>query len=608
MAELIEATPSSIGVAEVVARLTTSITTLKDLWDHQRDAPEDLRWLIKDIQIFRNVFHDIEADMAQESIVSSLVNSRPALQCFKLCNEAAKDLDILIENLKQDLNSESRLEFAYAAMERNKVNNYQLRLLNVLQILSLSQQCYIRALTQIQPELVAKRVAMYMVESQSTVDSTLDLAASEKKQIRGANSALIKSRKAFDYQKNTYRWRFQAPSWITTKALEIAGLRAPDGWKLALHVYNTVSLWSKVVDFAGIGDIEGLQKLFSSGEASPFDRIEGNGYTLLHYAGGENREEVYKFLLDQGADPLVGGVFRSPLTPLEHLVWSGSMAWGQPLLPSLRCLLPRSEDPIYETPEEAINGILSSFHGTSEEFVFLQQECCPTYYQMSQSTRVAVTTGAACGVWDAFHMPDLIKTMLGKESLSVENLQSQCFTDMGEVTLVHSIARKCGGILASVCASRQRPSTKSPSGTGHCDIIDKRANAQMKLYKAWTAMFCEFIATGVDLHNVVDRHSLLTSFIDGYIKACSLKRVTFCQNIAIQIWMADLQAVGVDLEDFGRAEALLFDSGCVLKDYISYSFGDVYRLNKFIYGPSPQDWHLMLEVQEQEVVKRRRCF
>jgi hypothetical protein len=69
---------------------------------------------------------------------------------------------------------------------------------------------------------------------------------------------------------------------MTTKVLELSGLRFPDGWKWIFRTYNSIPLESKAVIFVGSGDIQGLQRLFASKQASPFDRIDINGYSLLH--------------------------------------------------------------------------------------------------------------------------------------------------------------------------------------------------------------------------------------------------------------------------------------------------------------------------------------
>lgn len=55
-----------------------------------------------------------------------------------------------------------------------------------------------------------------------------------------------------------------------------------------------------------------------------------------------------------------------------------------------------------DTPEGTIDGALSQFRGSSEEFIFLQQHRCALCYQIHQGIRIAVVSKAAFGVWGVF--------------------------------------------------------------------------------------------------------------------------------------------------------------------------------------------------------------
>ncbi len=148
MAEIVGLISGAITLGSLVAQLATSIKQLKDCWDQVRDAPEDLRWLMRDIDIFSLVLAEIEDDLAQESVASSLTNSKSAVQSFKLCKEASEELEILVKNLGRDIGSSSRLQRSYAALKmtinKNKMEKYRSGLKNVVGLLTLSQQCYTR--------------------------------------------------------------------------------------------------------------------------------------------------------------------------------------------------------------------------------------------------------------------------------------------------------------------------------------------------------------------------------------------------------------------------------------------------------------------------------
>lgn len=288
--------------------------------------------------------------------------------------------------------------------------------------------------------------------------------------------------------------------------------------------------------------------------------------------------------MNLSVDPSIADDFHPSRTALHHLLWSGSSGgFQQPILPALRCLLRRLDEIVYETAEETISGLLSVFHGTAEEFTFLQREYCPTYYQMPQSTRVAVAARCASGYWDTYDMPELIRHVIGKGPLSADSLQVECLSMEGQkITLVHSIALKIGVSLARLHHGEK----------WERHVKDKRR----LLYEAWNILFCDFVAAKIDIHHVVGNETPFSAFLSGYFRWCDHVEVapSTC-NTALKIWLTDLMSVGVDLEDFGQAEKDLYDSGAIRKDYHYFSWANGnHRLINFTYGTSPHDWHLWI--------------
>lgn len=134
-------------------------------------------------------------------------------------------------------------------------------------------------------------MALSMIKSQTESDPIQEIATHQFSECdRGLGSptdrtelgAVARKRKAPGIQHNMYKWRLQVPFWVTAKALEFAALRAPDGWMVTLRAYSIVSLDSQVINYTIRGYIQGLRDLFASNQASPFDRVDVNGMTLLH--------------------------------------------------------------------------------------------------------------------------------------------------------------------------------------------------------------------------------------------------------------------------------------------------------------------------------------
>jgi hypothetical protein len=115
------------------------------------------------------------------------------------------------------------------------------------------------------------------------------------------------------------------------------------------------------------------------------------------------------------------------------------------------------------------------------------------------------------------------------------------------------------------------------------------------LYEAWNVLFCDFVAANIDIHHVVGRQTPLSAFLSGYFESFEYDMVTpSACNTALKIWLTDLKSAGVDLDDFGRAEKDLYDSGAIGEDYPASWVRGQYRLINFTYGTSPHDWHLWI--------------
>ena len=87
-------------------------------------------------------------------------------------------------------------------------------------------------------------MALSMIKSQTESGRFQEIATNEFSECdRGLGpsadgaelGAVARKRKAPGIQHNAYKWRLQVPFWITTKALEFAALRAPDGWTFTLR-------------------------------------------------------------------------------------------------------------------------------------------------------------------------------------------------------------------------------------------------------------------------------------------------------------------------------------------------------------------------------------
>ena len=116
---------------------------------------------------------------------------------------------------------------------------------------------------------------------------------------------------------------FQFPPWIWKRYLSSSfsytPIRGPDvNFKLLRQVGWNSKLWL----YGVIGDVRGVQDLYSSGAASPWD-VNSLGGTLLHYATDHGHWDLCSFLVREGTPTETEDEFKNSPTAI---VWEKILA------------------------------------------------------------------------------------------------------------------------------------------------------------------------------------------------------------------------------------------------------------------------------------------
>ncbi|KAJ5502144.1 hypothetical protein N7463_005018 [Penicillium fimorum] len=91
-----------IGVVSDDITFATVIVQLKDCWDQIRDAPEGLRKLMQQVELFSPILADIEEDVQQESFLPALNVSKHTPQSFGFSKAATRGLEAICKDLSRD--------------------------------------------------------------------------------------------------------------------------------------------------------------------------------------------------------------------------------------------------------------------------------------------------------------------------------------------------------------------------------------------------------------------------------------------------------------------------------------------------------------------------
>lgn len=149
MAEVVGLVASGISIATLAAQITSSVVKLKSYWDQVKEAPEDLTFLIEEIEDLSLLLSDIEDDQRRNPISAVLLERSSVSRCLEHCKRAASRLSELADDLGADLEAPNKLKNKWGSakvlLKKDKIEKYRSRLERALRLLSLSHQCYTRS-------------------------------------------------------------------------------------------------------------------------------------------------------------------------------------------------------------------------------------------------------------------------------------------------------------------------------------------------------------------------------------------------------------------------------------------------------------------------------
>lgn len=243
----------------------------------------------------------------------------------------------------------------------------------------------------------------------------------------------------------------------------------------------------------------------------------------------------------------------------------------------MRVLLQRIEVN-YETAEDAVEYALSGFLGTLEEFTLLQQHLCPSFYQLPKQDRIKL----ALRLLPSDLEPELIRTIIGMDDLTAADINEVQPFYTTSSTLIHTIAGTVGNF--------QRHLQQSYHVRGKHIAHD-----------SYNELFRELLWLGADVHTIADGTTPFLAFLQGYFLNSTLSQFQSRNNAcdsAIQIWLGNLEAVGIDLAAYGETEQYIWMNKASRREFSEWNIAEqanyTQRVIGFSYGTSPKDWHIWL--------------
>jgi hypothetical protein len=307
LAEALGAAASIAGLASLALQLGGSIVKLKRFCDSVREAPEELRDTIREIETLRLVFRGLEQEQEFVPSLAWTLIATCVTPCVRQAEKIAEITDVLDQSTRKNglvgavkaALKQNQLQELFAKLERAKVS-----LMFAYQVLSadyhsqkLAQQGqmlerYERGLTALSTGVamvphhvegvlsrhLAQRRELSGSEAMDPATSTRHAPTCTNKDGGLAVTQQMHSRRRRKPKGQT-AYKFRIPVWFTQCTWDISMARANRGWDVRLRIWNTArspGIFALCLE----GDTEGVQRMIADGEATMFDRDYRNQMLL----------------------------------------------------------------------------------------------------------------------------------------------------------------------------------------------------------------------------------------------------------------------------------------------------------------------------------------
>ena len=148
MAEVLGAVASGVTMGALAGQIALSVLKLKSFLEAIKDAPENIRFLIDEIESVQFLLADIEDGFPQNPYAERLVQNHSISRCLLLCERGVEKLTRLVNEIDTELHKVGFLRRKLAGVKlvwrRDRLDKYNTELESSVRLLALSYQVYTR--------------------------------------------------------------------------------------------------------------------------------------------------------------------------------------------------------------------------------------------------------------------------------------------------------------------------------------------------------------------------------------------------------------------------------------------------------------------------------
>ncbi|KAH8769265.1 hypothetical protein BGZ57DRAFT_826094 [Hyaloscypha finlandica] len=584
---------NGLGMASLALQVGQCMIVLKTFWDAVKDAPEDIRHLIEEIETLSLVLSDFKTSEQPEFAPGNEASSR----CFQFCKKAVENLNAAVKEVEVHIKKRKRVGSVKAVLRRDVIEKLRDRLTTAQSMFMLSNNLYLVELQRRNRQAhydwaKSTKKSFSSFESLSPNPQKLSCLPRASRNLTSfpnfqsqpvsKNELEHKCKKSRQHCKQGLRLRaqFLIPKWFfgVSRAIEIYESRAQAGWHFNIQVYNVVSRKSVIFAMVQHGDVAGIQHLFSTRQASPFDR-SFNGWTLLDHAAHFQQLEICKLLKNEGADPNVSCSSSALMMACNS---RRALLDGKRLFSLVQFLAQyvMLQDPF---EDESAQEDWAAFYGDADTFSWILQTTNSTYQERSLEERVSFALNIS-RITPYCDIGRLVRAIL----TGVEIDERVCRTkDQWNMNLLHHLAWNLGLLVTKSISGKEARLVDSLGLIG--DMVKGGSDLNAFTGSGETPMFR--IIKGFSFGGGFTYHKYWNPTPEASL------------HMTLRRWLEQLKLAFVDLLKYGDAEKRQLESqGVFFNEWTCYESGRRWtghepklRFINFTYGPNPDDWKFWIE-------------
>ncbi|KAK4548262.1 hypothetical protein LTR36_010132 [Oleoguttula mirabilis] len=274
MAEILGAVSSAVGIASSALELAESIKKFKNFCVRVAHAPKNLQRTLREIEVLSSLLTRLSSTL---DLGTDITDSRSLQDCIELCRLGVKRITAVTESLGRKMSGKRRRTSIMFALSRDDLRDKMQELEQCKSSLLLAHQMYMQARAEDAARLQQQQKAALLAGRDGQSADTVHAPARTNTHRRASKRIGTRYGDAADSCLTVC-----TPAWLQQRIWVLSVSRGTDLWAWSLQIdlsaYRIIEKGSPAVEMCVQGNLVGLQQLFSKGEASPLDRLEGGGY------------------------------------------------------------------------------------------------------------------------------------------------------------------------------------------------------------------------------------------------------------------------------------------------------------------------------------------